>query len=103
MNSTTLCGRLTKDPELKYLPGSGTATCNFTIAIDRNYSKKDGSKETDFIPIQAWGKLAEICANNIGKGKMVGIVGSIRVESFKDNEGNNRTITKVNADSVEFL
>ncbi|HBF9356721.1 TPA: single-stranded DNA-binding protein, partial [Clostridioides difficile] len=52
MNSVILIGRLTKDPELKYIPGSGTAVSTFTIAVDRDYIKKDGTKETDFIPIE---------------------------------------------------
>ncbi|EGT5437516.1 single-stranded DNA-binding protein, partial [Clostridioides difficile] len=46
MNSVILIGRLTKDPELKYIPGSGTAVSTFTIAVDRDYIKKDGTKET---------------------------------------------------------
>ncbi|HFL3855702.1 TPA: single-stranded DNA-binding protein, partial [Clostridioides difficile] len=58
MNSVILIGRLTKDPELKYIPGSGTAVSTFTIAVDRDYIKKDGTKETDFIPIEVMGKLA---------------------------------------------
>ncbi|HGZ2663411.1 TPA: single-stranded DNA-binding protein, partial [Clostridioides difficile] len=58
MNNTTLIGRLTRDPELKYIPGSGTAVSTFTIAVDRDYIKKDGTKETDFIPIEVMGKLA---------------------------------------------
>ncbi len=103
MNNVNIVGRLTKDPELKYIPGSGNAVCTFTVAVDRDYAKKDGSKDTDFIPVQAWGKLAEICASNIGKGKQVGIIGSLRIENYKDNEGNNKTITKVNADTVKFL
>lgn len=103
MNSVTLCGRLTKDPELKYIPGSGNAVCTFTIAIDRDYKKQDGTKDTDFIPIQVWGKLAEICANNINKGKLVGIIGSIRIDKYTDKDGNKRDIFKVNADSVQFL
>ena len=82
MNSVILIGRLTKDPELKYIPSSGTAVSTFTIAIDRDYIKKDGTKETDFIPIEVMGKLAEVCANNLGKGRLVAVEGSIRVNSY---------------------
>ena len=63
MNNVVLVGRLTKDPELRYIPGSGTAVASSTIAIDRDYQKKDGSKETDFIPIEVMGKSAECMAN----------------------------------------
>ena len=103
MNNVVLVGRLTRDPELKYIPGSGTAVSNFAIAVDREFTGKDGKKETDFIDIQVWGKSAENCANYIGKGSLVAIQGSIRVDSYQDQEGNNRKITKVNANRVQFL
>ena len=103
MNNVVLVGRLTRDPELKYIPGSGTAVTNFAIAVDREFTGKDGKKETDFIDIQVWGKSAENCANYIGKGSLVAIQGSIRVDSYQDQDGNNRKITKVNANRVQFL
>ena len=103
MNNVVLVGRLTRDPELKYIPGSGTAVANFAIAVDREFTGKDGKKETDFIDIQVWGKSAENCANYIGKGSLVAIQGSIRVDSYQDQDGNNRKITRVNANRVQFL
>ena len=103
MNNVVLVGRLTRDPELKYIPGSGTAVTNFAIAVDREFTGKDGKKEVDFIDIQVWGKSAENCANYIGKGSLVAIQGSIRVDSYQDQEGNNRKITRVNANRVQFL
>ncbi|HBH3834810.1 TPA: single-stranded DNA-binding protein [Clostridioides difficile] len=102
MNNVAMIGRLTKDPELKYIPGSGTAVSTFTIAIDRDYIKKDGTKETDFIPIEVMGKLAEICANNLTKGRLIGVEGSIRVNSY-EKEGEKRTYTKVHANKIKFL
>ncbi|HBF5516658.1 TPA: single-stranded DNA-binding protein [Clostridioides difficile] len=102
MNNTTLIGRLTRDPELKYIPGSGTAVSTFTIAVDRDYVKKDGTKETDFIPIEVMGKLAEVCANNLGKGRLVAVEGSIRVNPY-EKDGEKRTYTKVHANKIKFL
>ncbi|HIF5126736.1 TPA: single-stranded DNA-binding protein [Clostridioides difficile] len=102
MNNTTLIGRLTRDPELKYIPGSGTAVSTFTIAVDRDYIKKDGTKETDFIPIEVMGKLAEVCANNLGKGRLVAVEGSIRVNPY-EKDGEKRTYTKVHANKIKFL
>lgn len=102
MNSVILIGRLTKDPELKYIPSSGTAVSTFTIAIDRDYIKKDGTKETDFIPIEVMGKLAEVCANNLGKGRLVAVEGSIKVNSY-EKDGEKRTYTKVHANKIKFL
>ena len=103
MNHVVLVGRLTRDVELKYIQGSGTPVANFAIAVDREFSGKDGKKETDFIDIQVWGKSAENCANYIGKGSLVAIQGSIRVDNYQDQEGNNRKITRVNANRVQFL
>ncbi|HCQ5582065.1 single-stranded DNA-binding protein [Clostridioides difficile] len=102
MNNVILIGRLTKDPELRYIPGSGTAVSTFVIAVDRDYIKKDGTKETDFIPIEVMGKLAEVCANNLSKGRLIGVEGSIRVNSY-EKEGEKRTYTKVHANKIKFL
>lgn len=103
VNNVVLIGRLTKDPELRYIPNSGTAVATFSIAIDRDYTKKDGSKDTDFIPIEVMGKAAEFCANYITKGRLVAIQGSIRVDRYQTQTGENRTFTKVSAKNVNAL
>ena len=103
MNHVVLIGRLTKDPELRYIAGSGTPVANFAIAVDREFAGKDGKKETDFIDIQVWGKSAENCTNYIGKGSLVGVQGSLRVETYQNQAGEKRKATKVNATRVQFL
>lgn len=103
MNSVVLVGRLTKDPELRYISGTGTAVATFTMAINRNYKKKDGTQETDFIPIEVIGKAAEFCANYITKGRLVAIQGNLRVDRYQTQTGENRTFTKVSARSVQAL
>ena len=103
MNHVVLVGRLTKDPEMRFIPGSGTAVTNFTLAIDRDYKKKDGTKETDFIPVEAMGKTAEFVANYITKGRLVGVQGSIRVDRYETQSGEKRTFTKVSAKQVQAL
>ena len=103
MNHVVLIGRLTKDVELKYIQGTGTPVANFTIAVDREFAGKDGKKEVDFIDIQVWGKSAENCSNYIGKGSLVGVQGSIRIDSYQNQAGENRKITRVNANRVQFL
>ena len=103
MNNVVLIGRLTKDVELKYIQGTGTPVANFAIAVDREFTGKDGKKEVDFINIQVWGKSAENCANYIGKGSLVGVQGSIRIDLYQNKEGENRKITRVNAYRVQFL
>ena len=102
MNRVVLRGRLTRDPELRYTSGSNAAVCNFTIAVDREFTTKDGKKETDFIDIQVWGKIAENCANYIAKGSLVAVQGSLRIESY-EKDGERRRIARVNANRVQFL
>ena len=103
MNVVTLVGRLTKDAELRYIPGSGTAVATTTIAIDRDYTKKDGSKETDFIPLEVMGKPAEFVANYCGKGRLVAVVGTIKVDKYQGQDGTQKTFTKVGVKSIQAL
>ena len=103
MNQVILIGRLTRDPELRYIAGSGTPVAQFGIAVDREFVGKDGKKETDFIDIQVWGKSAENCTNYIGKGSLVGIQGSLRIDNYKNEAGENRRAVRVNATRVQFL
>lgn len=103
MNQVVLVGRLTRDPELKYIPGTGTAVASFTIAVDRNYINKDGKRDTDFIPIEVIGKSAEYCANYITKGKLVALEGNIRVDNYQTQSGEKRTFIKVSTKSVQSL
>lgn len=102
MNKVTLIGRLTKDPELKYTPGTGTAVTTLTLAVDRRFSK-DGQKEADFIPVVIWGKQAESTAQYITKGKLLGVAGRIQVRTYDAKDGSKRYVTEVIAEEVQFL
>lgn len=102
MNKVVLIGRLTKDPELRFTPGNGTAVTTFTIAVDRRFSK-EGQKEADFIPIVVWGKQAESTANYMSKGKLIGISGRIQTRSYEAKDGTRRYVTEVIAEEVQFL
>ena len=102
MNNVVIVGRLTKDPELKYLT-SGTAVATFTLAIDRDYKNKDGSITTDFIPVEIMGKPAEFVANYITKGRLVAIQGSVRVDRYETPDGEKRTFTKVAGRNIQAL
>lgn len=97
MNSVALIGRLTKDPDLSYMP-SGTAVCKFTLAIGRQ-----GSDGTDFIRIATWNKVAENCNKYLAKGRQVGIQGRIQTGSYKNSDGQTVYTTDVIANNVEFL
>ncbi|MFL0250114.1 single-stranded DNA-binding protein [Clostridium neuense] len=102
MNKVVLIGRLTKDPELRFTPGNGTAVASFTLAVDRRF-KKEGQQEADFIPIVVWGKQAESTANYMSKGKLMGVSGRIQTRSYDAKDGTKRYVTEVVADEVQFL
>ena len=102
MNRAILIGRLTRDPELRYTT-SGTAVATFTLAVDRSFKNQDGERETDFIRIVVWRKLAEVVAENLQKGRKVAVEGRIQVRSYETTEGEKRQAFEIVADSVEFL
>ena len=101
LNRIVLIGRLTRDPELRYT-SNGTPVCNFTLAVERNYTNRNGERDVDFINIVTWRGLAENCARHLGKGRLVGVDGSLQI---RKSENNNRTYInpEVNADNVRFL
>ena len=105
MNKAILIGRLTRDPEVRYTQ-SGVAVCTFTLAVDRRFARKDdnsGQPTADFIPIVTWRKLAEICGNNLVKGRRISGEGRIQVRSYDAQDGSKRYVTEIVADEVEFL
>jgi single-strand DNA-binding protein len=97
MNSVTLVGRLTADPELRFT-NTGTAVCEFSIAVDRV-----GTDETDFFDVVAWAKTAEAVSAYLAKGHQVGVSGSLRQHRWETPEGDKRSRVKVNANQVDFL
>ena len=99
MNKVILIGRTTKSPELRYAPGTGTAVCRFTLAVNRPY-KKD---EADFINCVAFGKIGETIAQYVLKGRQVAVTGSIRTGSYESNSGEKRYTTDVVLDGFEFI
>lgn len=102
MNNVVLIGNLTKDPELRFIPNSGTAVTRFSIAVRREF-KKEGQPDADFFNIVVWGKQAESCANYLKKGRKVAIKGSLRNNNYEDKNGVKHYNVEVNADRVEFI
>lgn len=110
MNNVVLIGRLTRDPELRYLPGTNTANCTFSIAVDKGLSKEKkaeyeqkGWATADFINIVVWGKMAEAVTNYVGKGNQIAINGRLSTRNYEDKQGNRRVWTEVVATNVEFI
>ena len=99
-NKVILMGRLTADPELKQTQG-GTSVTNFTIAVDRRYSK-DEEKQADFISVVAWRQAAEFISKYFGKGSAILIDGELQTRSWTDQQGQKRYATEVVAHEVYF-
>lgn len=95
-------GNLTSEPQLKFTTNN-TPVASFTIAVNRNHTKEDGTKETDFINIVVWNKRAENVKNYLDKGSKVGIVGRLQVRKYQNERGENRYVTEVVAEEIEFL
>ncbi|NFO86476.1 single-stranded DNA-binding protein [Clostridium botulinum] len=102
MNKVVLIGRLTKDPELRFTPGAGTAVTTLTLAVDK-YNSKSGQKEADFVPVVIWGKQAESTANYMVKGSQMAISGRIQTRNYEAKDGTKRYVTEVVATEVQFL
>lgn len=105
LNSVVLVGRLVRDPELKYTP-QGAPVCEFTLASNRRFTKKDGEKveEVAFVDVVAWNRLAEISAEYLKKGRMVVVSGQLIQDRWEDKEtGQKRSKLRVQAQTVQFL
>lgn len=102
MNTITLLGRLTKNPEARYT-STGKAVTLFTLAVNRPYTNTDGQREADFINCQAWGKTAEVVGNHVSKGDRLLVEGRLQIRGYTDKEGVKRYATEVVANRVEFI
>jgi single-strand DNA-binding protein len=99
VNSVTLVGRAGRDPEVRYLE-SGSVVANLTIAVNRR-SRDD---EPDWFNLEIWGKQAEVAANYVRKGSLVGIIGSFKLDRWTDKaSGEERSKTVVRVDRLELL
>lgn len=98
INEVVLMGRLTRDPELRRT-NSGTAVCNFSIAINRGYGEEQA---TDFINCVAWNKTAEFVEKYFTKGRMIIVIGRIQTRTWEGNDGKKNYATEVVAREVSF-
>ena len=104
MNQVILTGRLTKNVEVRHIPTTGTLVASFNLAVQRDYIKKDGTRDVDFIPVEVMGKVAEFCVNYLSKGRLVAVQGSLRVDRYQDKTTQEfKIFTKVVARSIQAL
>lgn len=101
LNHITIMGRLTKDVELRHT-NNGVSVASFTLAVDRDFKDKSGSKETDFIDIVAWRNTADFVASYFAKGRMAVVDGRLQTRKWTDKDGNKRTAYEIVAENVYF-
>ncbi len=102
INRVVLVGRMTRDPELRRTP-QGDAVTSFTLAVNRNYTSRDGQQQADFINCVVWRKPAENVERYCSKGSLVGVEGRTQTRSYDNSQGQKVYVVEVICDSVQFL
>ena len=103
LNKVIIIGRLTRDPELSYIP-SGTAVAKFSIASNRSFTVNNEKKEeVSFFNCVAWSKLGELIAQYTKKGNKVCVDGRLQQRSWEDQNGNKRSTIDIIAEDIKFL
>lgn len=103
MNKSIIMGRLTAQPELRQTQ-NGTASCRFTVAVNRRFKNANGEYDADFIPCVAWRQTAEFVSRYFSKGSMICVEGSLRTGSYQNRNHSDVThyTTDLYVDNVEF-
>jgi len=103
LNRVQLIGNLGKDPESRFTP-TGKKVTSFSVAVSNRWKKDGETKEyTDWINIEAWGRLGEICEQYLHKGSLVYLEGRMRTDRYDDKSGETKYFTKVVALQMQML
>ncbi|HET9591247.1 MAG TPA: single-stranded DNA-binding protein [Anaerolineales bacterium] len=104
LNRVQLIGRLGRDPESKFTP-TGKKVTQFSMAISNRWKSKEGEPReyTEWVNIEAWGRLGEVSQEYLKKGSLVYLEGRLKTEKYEDKEGDTKFYTKVVALAVQFL
>ena len=101
-NTTTLCGKLTRDPEIRYTT-TGTPVASFTVASNERYKDGQGQWQdgpVSFVRVNVWRELAEHCAESLAKGDRAVVTGTLRQRDYQATDGTKRTVWEVTAAEV---
>ena len=101
MNISFLIGNLSRDPE--EIKVENNTLCKINIAVNENYTNRDGERPVQFFNVSVWGKLAENCLKYLKKGSKVGVVGKIQIRQWEDENNVKRSAIEVIANEIEFL
>lgn len=101
MNISFLIGNLSREPE--EIKVENNTLCKINIAVNENYTNRDGERPVQFFNVSVWGKLAENCLKYLKKGSKVGVVGKIQIRYWEDENNVKRNAIEVIANEIEFL
>lgn len=102
MNKVILLGRLTKNPEIRYSQKNDMKAANFTLAVNRKYVKSGEERQTDFINIVTYSKLAEFAEKYLKQGLQICVCGRMQTRIYEDNNGQKRYITEIISEEIDF-
>lgn len=102
INKVVLIGRLTRNPDLRRT-NDGTMVASFNIAVNRNYTAKDGQQQADFINCVVWRKMAESLDKYCKKGNLIGVEGALQTRTYDNAQGQRVFVTEVVCDNIQFL
>lgn len=102
MNKVILLGRLTKNPEIRYSQKNNMMVANFTLAVNRKYAKPGEERQTDFINIVTYSKLAEFVQKYLKQGLQICICGRMQTRTYDDNNRIKRYVTEIIAEDIDF-
>jgi single-strand DNA-binding protein len=104
LNRVQLIGRLGKDPDSRFTP-TGKKVVHFSLAVSNRWKSAEGEakESTEWVNIEAWGRLGEICAQYLHKGSLVFLEGRLKTDKFDDKSGETKYYTKVVALSMQML
>jgi single-strand DNA-binding protein len=100
LNVVNLVGRAGTNPEVKFFSDSGTTLCKLTLAVNR----RTRDSQPDWFNLEMWGKTAEVAGNYVTKGSLIGIKGSLKIETWTDrNTGQERSRPVIRVDRLDLL
>lgn len=103
LNHIVIMGRLTRDPETRFLQSSNNSVTRFSVAVERDYKPANAEKpETDYFNCVAWNKTGEFIEKHFRKGSMIAVTGSLELGSYTNKEGFKVNTAEIKVDSVYF-
>lgn len=103
LNRVQLIGRLGKDPESHSTP-TGKKVTHFSLAVSQRWKSAEGEKEyTEWVNVEAWGRLGEVCQLYLHKGSLIFLEGRLKTDKYEDKGGETKYYTKVVAVSMQMM